>query len=402
MLQWLFALSTALPSSFSAPAPATVPALTLRENGDAVIPKVKNTTLYGPVTDPSLVRDSCGSVGWNAGRVLWVCRDTQNLGTDGLPTFPVYTSSASYTDFNSDGSIPWQSVPTNPFNYMSEWIMYGNNQNRSFYPIQYDECNSNQAGQCGDMSRYALWPDYPPMVSVINADGSILAYTWIKKSHITPDLSSLVADPAATLYRVWYQPEVEGTSGPTLPEVEVVQEQFWPQNSFAYGDYGNIVRNGTAYLYAQSSNGTISLAKVGVNDVEDRSKYQYWVNNSWTSTVPALNTSGIQVNATYGGQGTFYYSYPWQSYVWIGQQGHTVDPDFWITTAPEPYGPWTTPTHILSVQAGNYSLGAYSMQAHPALVSSPWTNEIYVSYTKNDIVQNKNLYTQPLIKIEWE
>ena len=368
----------------------------------AVYPKVKSTTLFGPVTDPSLVRDSCGSVAWNTDRLLWVCRDTQDMGTDGLPDFPVYTSSASYTNFDKNGSIAWQPIGPNDFGYTSELLMYGKNHDKAFYPLMSDECNDNQAGECGDDSRYALWPDTPPMITVINADGSILAYTWIKKSHILPDLSTVVNDPAASLYRVYWEPEVEGQKSAKLPEVEIVNETFWGQGSFAYGDYGNIVRNGTCFLYAMSDEGTIALAKVSVGGVEDKSQYQYWVNSAWTSEMPSINQTGIQVNATYGGQGTFYYSDPWESYVWIGQQGHTVDPDFFITTAPEPWGPWIEPQHILQVQAGNYSLGAYSMQAHPGLRSDPFTNDIYVSYTKNDIVDNKNLYTQPILRIEWE
>ena len=395
MFSWIFALATSLAPSLGAPT------LAPRNNGP-LAPQVKSTTLYGPVTDPTLVRDSCGSVRWNQGRVLWVCRDTQVLGPDGLPTFPVFTSSASYINLNADGSIPFEPVPENPFGYTDQVIVYGDNYNQSFYPLQYDECNSNQAGQCGDSSRYALWPDSPPMTSVINADGSIVAYTWIKKSHITPDLSTLEADPATTLYRVWWSPEIEGDTSSQLPEVEVVQEEFLPVNSFPYGSYGSIVRNGTSFLYGQSSKGIISLAKVGVNDVEHLDKYQYYVDGSWTSTQPLFNDTSARVNATAGGQGTFYFSEPWQSYVWIGQPGQSVAPEFWMRTAPEPYGPWTEPQKILTVQSGNYSLGSYSMQAHPALVQNPNNKEIWVSYTKNDIVQNRNLYTQPLIKIEFE
>ena len=367
-----------------------------------VYPKAKAITLFGPVTDASLDRDSCGSVAWNSGRVLWVCRDTQDMGPDGLPEFPVYTSSASYTNFNKDGSIPWTPIAKNDFGYKSQLVMYGKNHDKSFYPLQYDECDSNESGQCGDTSRYALWPDTAPMVTVINADGSILAYTWIRKSHILPDLSTLVANPAASLYRVFWDPQTEKPRNAVLPEVEIVDEEFWEQDEFAYGNYGNIVRNGTSFLYAMSDAGTIALAKVGTGDVQDKSKYQYWVDGEWTATMPGINQTGVHVSATYGGQGTFYFDDSWESYVWIGQRGKSVDPGFFITTAPEPWGPWIEPQHVFDGQPGNYSLGAYSMQAHPALRPNPFSKSIYVSYTKNDIVENKNLYTQPVYRVDWE
>lgn len=367
----------------------------------AVYPKVKSTTLYGPATDPALVRDSCGSVAWNTDRILWVCRDTQDLGSDGLPDFPVYTSSASYTNLNKDGSIPWKTVGSNEFNYTSELIMYGNNHDKAFYPLTYDECNDNEAGQCGDTSRYALWPDTSPMVTVINADGSIVAYTVIRKSHILPDLSTVVNDPAASLYRVYWDPQT-GEKSKTLPQVEMVNETFWGQGEFAYGNYGNVMRNGTCFLYAKSDAGVISLARVSVGKVEDKSQYEYWVDGKWDKQMPNINRTGLNVPATAGGQGTFYYDDAMESYVWIGQPGFSVAPDFFITTAPEPWGPWIQPQHILTAQSGNYSLGAYSMQAHPAMRANPFSKDIYVSYTKNDIIGNRNLYTQPVYRIEWQ
>ena len=365
-----------------------------------VYPTVKSSTLFGPVLDPSLTRDSCGSVKLH-NRALWVCRDTQTLGPNGQTTIPFYSSSASYTNFSSDGSIPWQTLnPLNEFNYTSELIMYGENTG-NFYPLQTDECNGNPAGLCSDNTRYAIWPDSPPMIANTNSNGLITAYTWIKKGHIELDFTSLVADPAATLYRVTYAPAIEGATGETretLPLVEVVQEEFWAQDQFAYGVYGNIVTNDTAFLYAQSSSGTIALAKVPVNSVEDKSTYQYWANNAWTDSAPTLNQTGVHIDSTGGGQGTFYFSEIWNSYVWLGQPGDSVAAEFQVTTAPSPDGPWIQPQLILSVEPGNSSIPTYSMQAHPSLVSDPTVNDIYVSYTKSDV----GMYTTPVYRIEWE
>ena len=382
---------------------ALVAFLSICLSSATVYPKVKGEAqVLGIATDPSLDRDSCGSVKFNT-RALWVCRDTQPVGPDGLPNFPVFTSSASWSDFNKDGTPGL--TPINPKENTStidvddELLLYGKNHEKAFYPLQYNECNDNQAGECGDGSRYALWPDSPPLVSVINADGSIVAYTWIRQSHITADLGTLVPDPPATLYRVDYMPE--GATKTELPQVEVVNETFWGENEIAYGDYGNLMRNGTAYLYGQPSTGIVALAKVPALDIEDKSQYQYWVDGAWTLQQPSMNASGINLNNTAGGQGTFYFSEPWQSYVWIGGP-NGLGADFYVTTAPEPYGPWTTPELFYQGISGNYSLGAYSLQAHPALLANPQYNEIYISWTKNDIVDNVNVYTQPLVLVQWK
>jgi hypothetical protein len=49
-------------------------------------------------------------------------------------------------------------------------------------------------------------------------------------------------------------------------------------------------------------------------------------------------------------------------------------------------------------------MGAYSVQAHPALVSSQSSkNEMYITYTKNDKREEGAAnYTTPLIHVEFE
>lgn len=54
---------------------------------------------------------------------------------------------------------------------------------------------------------------------------------------------------------------------------------------------------------------------------------------------------------------------------------------------------------------GNHALGAYSIQAHPALVSPNSTkNEMYITYTKNDEAEHGDIagYTTPLVYVEFE
>lgn len=246
----------------------------------------------------------------------------------------------------------------------------------------------------------SIGPDLPPMVTQASR-GGVTGYTWIRTSHIRSDLSTVTDNPNAILYKVTYQPRYWDDSD-ALPQVSVVDEFFWEAGEITFGNYGNVVKDGIAYLYGQAE-GITSLAKVPINQVEDKSAYQYFVNGNWTKTMPAIGQEGINItNANAGGQGTYYYSEHWQSYVWVG--GHQFPgADLYITTAPDPAGPWITPQHFFTGINGNYSLDAYSIQAHPGLAAASPENDLYVTYTKNDLDhEGVNVYTTPLIYVQWD
>jgi hypothetical protein len=162
------------------------------------------------------------------------------------------------------------------------------------------------------------------------------------------------------------------------------------------------VRNGIAYLYGQA-NGTTSLAKVPVALVEVKAAYLYWVDGIWSPLMPTIGQDGIRLeNANAGGQGTYYFSEPWNSFVWIGGTQFPGS-DMYITTAPDPAGPWIEPFKFHSGVNGNYSLSAYSIQANPALITDQNANEIFVSYTKVDVNSRGHaIYTTPLTLVEWQ
>jgi hypothetical protein len=373
----LFLISTLAQAAVAAPG-------LIRKRG-ASNPVVKGTPqVVGILADSSLNRDSCGSSVFG-GRALWVCRDTQHYDANGIPNLPIFTSSASWTDLVSGGAGGGTNLN-----------MYGNNNDQSFYPLVPGNCNDNQAGVCSDGTRYPLWANAPPLVTVSNSSKTV-GYTWIINIHIS-GLTNLVADPSTTLYRVTY---TSGAAG--LPQVEIVNSAFWAENEIPYGNYGGVVQGSTAYLWGQDSNKNVALARVPVGSIEDASQYEFYVNGVWTSNKPTLGNTAAKIeNVSAGGQGTYYYSQPWQSYVWIGQAGISVSADFYITTAPAPEGPWIQPIHFYSGVNGNFSLGAYSLQANPGL-SPADQNEIYLTYTKTDVVgDNVALYTTPLILVQWE
>ncbi|TLD21936.1 hypothetical protein PspLS_08240 [Pyricularia sp. CBS 133598] len=371
---------------------------------DFSLPRVAETKELGIAEDVMLNRDSCNSARL-ANRTLWTCRDTQWMMANGLPQLAIFSSTASWTD---DGE---------PLR------MYGDQDGRAYFPLLDGNCNDSQAGMCGDGTRYSIWPDSPPLVveDEASSPGVVSAYTWVKKFRIDEKLQTSDPDPASTLYRIDY--DVGGGSGnrSALPPVAVVNESFYPARGVAYGNYGHVTRDGMAYLYGQMSNGRVSLARTRATraSVEDESTYEYFTLGRWTNVKPASEavekTSCCEIsNASAGGQGTYFWSDKWSRYVWVGQAGFTVAPDFYITTAPAPEGPWDKPVMFYKGVGGNYSLSAYSLQAHPGVVlgnaggGGDWKGEeMVISYTKNDVVYVNpevflNIYTTPVVRVRWE
>lgn len=373
--------------------------------GRDVRPSFSSVTLLGDAVDRDLQRDSCGSVKWGS-RALWTCRDTEFLVNQSIPAL-VYnssllafaSSSASYTNFNADGTPAIIAVTDDQYGYDHELVMYGNNHLESFYPLTDDECNDNAAGNCGDGTRFALWPSVPPTVTSTDDSGSITAYTFIRVEHITNQLGVVDPDPPTSLYKL-----TSSSDDNTLPAVTLVNQNFWGLNEFAYGDYGVMTHDNTLYLYAETSQYKIALAKVPTSSVEDSSAYQFYVDGTWSSSKPAnVNVTGAYLDHPgAGGQGTYFYSEYYNTFVWLGQAAASVSPELYVSTAPAPEGPWIEPYLLHTFPSGNYTLGAYSFQAHPALVSDLSSNEMYVSYTKNNALgDNFAVYETPLYKVEF-
>lgn len=372
-------------------------------------PQFSDVQLLGDIVDRNLQRDSCGSVRWGD-RAFWTCRDTEILINQSIPllvynnTFAGFlSSSASYTGFKADGTPDVIAVTDDQYGYDHELVMYGNNNGKSFFPLAADECAGNEAGSCDDGTRFALWPSTPPSVTSTGSDGSIVAYTFLRVEHITSTLGVVNPDPPTSLYRMNWSPSVQG-NGDTLPAVTLVDEEFWDLNHFAYGDYGTVMNNGYLYLYAETSTYKVALAKVPVGSVEDITAYQYYVDGNWVDTQPANvnDTSAYLEHPGAGGQGTYYYSQYHQCFVWLGQAAGSVQPDLYVSTAPAPEGPWIEPYIIHTFPNGNYTLGAYSFQAHPALLDDTSTNQMYITYNKNIALGNNfAVYTSPLYLVEF-
>lgn len=378
------------------------PALSFKRDG-AGNPVLKAAWLRGQAIDPTLNRDGCGSTAW-AGRTLWVCRDTQMVYANGTIEVGVWDGSASYSNMTTAGPafvpIPQGGEVEDNAGYRSELLLYGDNHDAPFYVLSDEFCGNNSAGRCPDGDRYPRSPDSPPLVTSHSRDGSITAYTWVKNK-LHHDNVNVIPDPSTALYRVTWSAAVEGADSAVLPKTHFVNATFFQENQFAYGAAGNIIVDSTAYLWAQSFRGAATaLARVEVSSIEDLSRYEYYVGGAWTSDMPkSVNAKDADLKCTAGGQGTFYHSDAWSCYVWIGGQGSETDGKFYVSTAPAPEGPWTTPSHFLTVPLGNYTgIPTYGFQAHPDLVPSKSSGDVYISYTKKMTTG----YQTPLYLIEWD
>lgn len=367
------------------------------------MPQFKSATVLGNVTDPALDRDSCGSVRIGS-RAFWTCRDTEVYNAQtGQGQLPIIVTTAGWTDSiakvggpavkTTGGTKGAASNGTNPI-----LQMYGNNPStiKEYFPIASDNCNTNH-GFCSDGTRWAIWPDSPPLITQ-RSSTRITGYTWIPRAHLS-GLTALIPDPAYSLYRTSYR----GTTNKnTLPTATLVTTEFWKTGEVGFGGYGGVVANGYAYLYGKSHNGTV-LARVPTSSVEKRTAYQYYnaTTATWTSTVPGINDATVVIpNCGAGGQGTFYYSSYYKSYIWIGQAGFPVA-NFYISTAPAPEGPWVQPYLLYKGENGDAFVGAYSLQANPALLPSTDASEnaIYLTYTQP---HKTGPYVTPLIYLQFQ
>ncbi|KAL7945153.1 hypothetical protein V8C42DRAFT_71607 [Trichoderma barbatum] len=364
-------------------------------------PQAKSATVLANVTDPDLSRDSCGSVKLGS-RTLWTCRDTSIRIPDTDQFGYVFANTVGWTDHRRDGAPAIQQggpVGAASDGTNSILLMKGPRPTLpTFYPLGSNMCPSS--GLCDDgASRWTAWPDSPPMVVDTAPDGTITAYTWVSNSHMVSDsLEVLTPQPSTTLYKMKYTPDLNPN---VLPTVTNADDSFWREHEIAYGTYGNVVRGEYAYLYGLMHPGGVALARIPVNCIEDKSRYEYFVHGRWTSTKPAIDNPAAAVpNAGTTGQGTFYYSDRAQSYVWIGQESLSVWADFYITTAPSPEGPWTSPYLLYSGPNGDGDLPSYSLQAHPQLLRE-CDDGIYLTWTQYFKPSTYAAYVTPLVYVSF-
>ncbi|KAJ7149835.1 hypothetical protein C8R43DRAFT_1006812 [Mycena crocata] len=348
----------------------------------AVNPVVASTTSYGSLKDAGLNRDSCSSSAWG-GSVLWVCRDTQAISNGQL--LGLVANTAAFSGLPNAPSNPQPLVLSTPQSFGT-----------LFYQLESDECPA--AGFCSDNTRWVGWPDTGPVVT-FSFNGATSAYAFIAKQHLSG--LSVINKPSYSLYHV----STQTTSTSTLPTTSMDASSFWSSSQIGYGSAASVVRNNFAYLYGATSSGQLALARCALTGflgtLADKSLYEYYVNGAWTRTAPANTASGIALANTRSAQGTVYYSTKWASYVWIGGDGFP-NANFYVSTAPNPEGPWTSPQLFYSGAVGTGSLPAYSAVAHPSLTDGTG-NYIFITWTRTiPNAQGMDVYDQPLVRVNWQ
>ncbi|TBU37961.1 hypothetical protein BD309DRAFT_904328 [Dichomitus squalens] len=362
---------------------SSVPAASYRLQN--VNPAVANVTIYPSLDMQGLNRDSCVSVAWEPNQPLWVCRDTQQLQSNGQPGIGVIANTASYSGIPSDVSNPQALVLTSPQGFGS-----------LFYQLEADECP--EFGLCSDNSRWVGWPNTGPVVTFA-FNGAVSAYQVLGRVHLNG--LTQINDPDFSLYHVTSQ-----TADPnTIPATNMSVSGFWTSDEVGYGNDASVVVNGYAYLYGATPSSGLAVARSALTgflgNLQDKSLYEYYVNGQWQAAVPGKNDSGVTLENTRSAQGTVYFSDKWNSFVWIGGDGFP-NANFYISTAPNPEGPWTSPTLFYSGAVGDPNTLTYSTVAHPALTDGTG-DYIFLSYSR--VITNAEgvqVYDQPLLRVDWQ
>ncbi|KAF7197470.1 hypothetical protein HII31_01280 [Pseudocercospora fuligena] len=356
----------------------------------AATPVLKTASEVGYISSfPTLNRDSM--VATRIGnRMLWTSRDAMNYDNQ---DFFFISSSASWTNLTDDGS---------PQLVNGNLSTYGGNYDTAsgkvpFFPPSPAQ-TQDEANHHG--TRWLNWPDSPPLPVNSSEDGSHKLYTFTRAVHWNTKSEADNFGPATSLFRLDYTPSSDPNA---LPTVSVVNYTFWPEDSVPFGNYGWVLgqSDGLAYLYGYGSNCTM-LARVEPSRIEDKTAYEFF-NPQATSglpfsnkTVPSFNEiSRFVPNAGTGQQGTFFYSKAFACYFWIGGS-LLAGPEFWYTTAPNPWGPWETPQHLWTARAGTDPKGlGYSWQAHPGMSSDG--KDIWLSFSRLN-----HYYENVLVKVTWQ
>lgn len=369
---------------------------------------VKSAKVIANITDPRVTRDGLVSTKIAGTRTLWTAGDTMLFDLEKRTGVnPMVVNTASWSDTNADGSpkiitngpVGCGSNGSNPILllYGSPWVK----DRTPFYPLDQPNACKPPRGKCADGSRTVLWMESAPMVTSSDPKGRTVAYTWVANWHLL-DLAPVggVTEPSYSLYKMTYDNTQADRA--QLPVNKLVDAAFYKAGQLGYGSYGRVVRGGYAYLYGQDQWRNTGVARVPVGHVENQDKYQYFVNNAWTAKRPAIDDVSRWALPNAGGkQGKYYYSDYFNRFVWIGARNASMSADFWMSTAPKAEGPWKNLTLIYRGEKGDAGFGAYSLQAHPALLKDRKERGIYLSFTQawNKTTSPGNGVVTPLIYV---
>lgn len=169
-------------------------------------------------------------------RTLWTWRDTQSIhpNTGEIQQRPVLPSTASWSDRNEDDSLAFEHdiLRTSDRPGMAshgKLVLkhYGeNNIEKAYFRIIHNG-REPRAGIHKDGTRRSTWPDSPLLVASSSTSGRVIAYAWVRKTHIRDDGSVVARYPATTMYRLSYVPSKDKN---VLPYASVVDGSFWNEN----------------------------------------------------------------------------------------------------------------------------------------------------------------------------
>lgn len=331
-------------------------------------PVVSGSQALGPLVQNAHVvaRDNGQSAGYD-GRSVWLFDDTILQNPGGF----ISNTAASTSDLDaSDGiSLLSDNAFTDASGVPSSFIPVGDAEQA----FQAAACSSSDDVYCG--MQYAFWPG--PVVADPARHRILFSYGKLCRGAAdgTPCESGFAGSMIGTGFAqldmdtrvVTRLPVTDSTPLITSPEGDDPTLMFPPSGTYTGGAL--LIKDD--YLYAWGSS---SLARVPVASLQDRTAWRYYDGTSWSSSSADAVSVGL-VDGAGGGSVSYVPA--------LGGYLNTYMPGLSNTgmfqTAPEPWGPWSTPQAMFTGLPTN-TLWDYAMFGHPEYASNGGLTQYFTYY----------------------
>jgi hypothetical protein len=188
-----------------------------------------------------------------------------------------------------------------------------------------------------------------------------------------------------------------------LTQKKIPFAQFAGAEKISFGS-ATLLTNGLAYIFGTRERDGVKLmilARAPAAELADFSSWRFRASSGWTTNV--AEAAGLCRNLASE------YSVSWlpaaRRFVLI-QTENGLSEKILARTAPEPWGPWSTPTVVFRCPeaAWNKKILCYAAKAHPMLAGAP--DELIVTYAANawdsgQLFSDARLYWPRFVRVKW-